>query len=124
MRNLVISAAVFVGFAIAGVTLAQQNGAQKAPSDASATNQVSEKAKLRAKVARVRAEVELLQLEHDVDADLLKKLTTDIRNLEMLKDAKAPMEEVAKALNKTVPAPEAPTPQPALPANDSPTTAP
>ena len=87
MRMRIISAAVVLGLGIVGITLARQTGEARG----------DDKAKLRTQVARLRAEVELRQIEHDVDADILKKLMTDMRNLEGLESLKAPVEEQLKS---------------------------
>ncbi len=88
MRMRIISATIILGLGIVGITLAQQAGEERR----------SEKAKLRSQVARLRAEVELRQIEHDVDADILKKLMTDLRNLGGLEALKAPVEEQLKSV--------------------------
>jgi hypothetical protein len=94
MKMWIISASVVLGLGIVGAAVAQQTGEGRG----------DDKAKLRAQVARLRAEVELRQIEHDVDADILKKLMTDIRNLEGLESLQAPIAEQLKS----VPAPKAP----------------
>jgi hypothetical protein len=95
MRMRIVSAAVVLGLGIVGITLAQQGGQQ--PKD-----RASEKAKLGAQVAKLRAEVEVLQLEHDVDADILRKLMTDVKNLDGMEALKGPMKEQLKALKETM----------------------
>ena len=87
MRMRIIAVAVVVGLGIVGISLAQQAGEGRG----------NDRAKLRAQVARLRAEVELRQMEHDVDADMLKRLMTDMRNLEGLASLKGPAEELLKS---------------------------
>lgn len=91
MRKRIISAAVVLGLGIVGITVAQQTSDLR-------KDGASEKAKLRVQVAKLRAEVEALQLEHDVDADFFKKLMTDVKNLDGMEALKGPMKEQLKAL--------------------------
>ena len=88
MRMRIISAAVVLGMGIVGITLAQQKGEEGG----------NGKARLRAQVAKLRADVELRQLEHEVEADILKKLMTDMKNLDGMEALKGPMEAQLKAL--------------------------
>lgn len=81
MRMLSAAAVTAVGLGLVGITLAQPSGGQ--------TRDQDDKVTLRGQVARLRAEVELLQTEHDVDRDLLKKLMHDVKNLEGLASVKA-----------------------------------
>jgi hypothetical protein len=76
-----------------GITLAQQSGEQ-------ARRQAVDRTKLRAESAKLRAEVEVLQLEHDADADILKKLMVDLKNLDGIEAAKGPFKEQVEALLK------------------------
>jgi hypothetical protein len=63
MRTRMITAAVvLLGLGIAGITLAQQPGAEPKP-------QAADKAALRAQVVKLRVEIELLQLDHDADRE-------------------------------------------------------
>jgi hypothetical protein len=75
MRKRIISAAVVLGLGIGGISLAQQAGQQ--PKD-----QVSERAKLRAQVAKLQAEVELLDLEHQADKDVVVSVLKEERDFE------------------------------------------
>lgn len=93
MRMRIISAAVVLGLGIVGITLAQSGGG---PSKQPAID----RAKLRPQVAKLRAEVEILQLEHEADAEILKKLMADIKNLDSLEAAKGSMKDQMEALLK------------------------
>lgn len=74
MRMRIISVAVVVlGLGIVGIALAQQAG-QRPRSPA------GEKERLRAQVARLQAEAEFQQMDHDVDTAFLKTLLTNIKN--------------------------------------------
>ena len=90
MRMRIIAAVTVVGLGIVGITLAQQSGEDSR----------KDKSKLRAQVARLRAEVEVLQLEHDADSDILKKLMTDVRNVDCIEAVKGPIKEQMEALLK------------------------
>jgi hypothetical protein len=93
MRMRIISAAVVMGLGLVGITLAQQTG--KPTKD-----QTSAKANLRAQVAKLRAEVELLQLEHEVDRDSLKELMVDLKRVDTLEAGKGPMKAEMEAFLK------------------------
>jgi len=93
MKVLTISAALVLGLGLAGITLAQQ-GAGGEPRNGRAT--------VRHRVANLRAEVELLQLEHDVDIDLLKKGVTEVKNLEGVELVRGPMKREMDDLKKRV----------------------
>jgi hypothetical protein len=67
-----------------------------------ATESAPDRAKLRSQVARHSAEVELLQLEHDADAQLLKQLIVDMRKFDGLEAAKGPMKGQMKTLTDTL----------------------
>ena len=60
MRTRIIAAVVVLGLGIVGITLAQQPKPQAA-----------DKAALRARVVKLRVEIERLQLDHDADRDNL-----------------------------------------------------
>jgi hypothetical protein len=75
MRIRIISSVVILGLGIAGVTLAQQEGERSKP-------QAGGKAKLRARMVALRADVELLQLDHEADKALLLEATKGMRKLE------------------------------------------
>jgi hypothetical protein len=62
MRAMIIVAVV--GLGIVGIAFAQQPGAQSKPL-------VGDKSALRAQVVSLRAEIEVLQLEHDADREIL-----------------------------------------------------
>jgi hypothetical protein len=94
MRMRIISAVVVAGLGIVGIALAQQ--ADDQPKD-----QAGERAILRAQVAKLRAEVELQQLEHEVDVDILRKLMTDMRNLDAIAALKGPLEAELKSFKDT-----------------------
>jgi hypothetical protein len=68
MRMRIISSAVVLGLGIVGITLAQQSGQQS-----------NTKATWRAQAAKLRAEVELLQLEQEVDEEYLKTAMGQMR---------------------------------------------
>jgi hypothetical protein len=90
MRMRIIAAVTVVGLGIVGITLAQQSGEDSR----------KDKSKLRAQLARLRAEVEVLQVEHDADSDILKKLMTDVRNVDCIEAVKGPIKEQMEALLK------------------------
>lgn len=90
MRMRIISAVAVVCLGVVGIGLAQPPGEGRG----------DDRAKLRTRVAELRAEIELLQLEHDVEVDLLKKLMTDMKNLDMLAASKGAMKEQLEALAK------------------------
>lgn len=95
MRMLSTAAVTVVGLGLVGIALAQPPGGR--------SKEQGEKATLRGQVARLRAEVELLQTEHDVDRDLLKKLMTDVKNLEGLASVKASAEPQLKSMPAQAP---------------------
>jgi len=73
MRTQVISVMVIVaGFAAATMVVAQP----------ASTAQTRDTAKQESGLAKLRAEIELLQLEHDVDAAHLRKLLTDVQSFD------------------------------------------
>jgi hypothetical protein len=93
MRMRPIAAAVVLGLGIVGIALAQQ--ANQQPGQPAAT-----RAKLRSRIVKLRAELDLLQLEHDTDrADLLDDMRTQrqkdnlltLDSLETLATAREPM---------------------------------
>ncbi len=90
MRMRIISAVAVLGLGIVGISLAQPPGEGRG----------NEGAKLRSQVARLRAEVELLELEHAVDIDIVKKLMTDVKNLDMMTASKGAIKEQLEALAK------------------------
>ena len=75
MRKRIISAAVVLALGIVGIALAQQPGPQ--PKD-----HASERAKLRAQVAKLRADVELLDLEHEADKAVVVSVLREERDYE------------------------------------------
>ncbi len=75
MRMRTMLAAVVFGLGIVGIALAQQAGPQ--PKDHS-----SERAKLRGQVARLRADVELLDLEHEADKAVVVSVLKEERDSE------------------------------------------
>jgi hypothetical protein len=82
MRTRIAMAAFLLALGFASITAARQgaDGARpQVPADS--------KAALRPKLARLRAEVELLQIEHEVEVAILKDLIKDLKGLEMLKNA-------------------------------------
>jgi hypothetical protein len=91
MRMRIITTAVVLCLGIVGITLAQQSGEQT-------RRQAVDRTKLRAQVAKLRAEVEVRQLEHDADSDLLKKLMVDMKNLDSMEAFKGLMKELVEAL--------------------------
>ena len=94
MKIRIVSAAVVLGLGLAGITLAQQGDAGGPRGDG---------ARQRSQLAKLRAEVELLELEHRVDANHLEKLTSDVRNLDDLEAAQGPLTEQLEALKKQNP---------------------
>jgi hypothetical protein len=82
MRIKITLAAVLLALGFATITTARQ-GAEGARNPAPGES----KASLRPKLARLRAEVELMQLEHEADVSILKDLVKDLKNLEMMKNA-------------------------------------
>jgi hypothetical protein len=95
MRMRIISAGIVLGLGIVGITLAQQSGEQP-------KERRTDRAKLRVQVAKLRAEVEVLQLEHDADSDFLKKLMIDMKNFDTMEAAKGPMKEQVEALKASM----------------------
>jgi hypothetical protein len=102
MRTRIISTTVVLALGLLGVTVAQQ-GDREEPR--------TEREEQRSQVAKLRAEVELLELEHKVNAGILTKLMTDIRNWDSMEAVKGPMQEQLKALKQRVPAPPTVFPQ-------------
>lgn len=109
MRMRIIAAAVVLGLGIVGITLAQQQQAGQQPKD-----QAGDRAKLRAQVARIRAEVEVLELEHGVDAEILRECLKALKRSEFMASMKGPIKEYAKTVvegsktetsRKTIPPP-------------------
>jgi hypothetical protein len=74
MRMRIISAAVVLGLGLGlvGITLARQTGAGRR----------DDKAELRTQVVKLRVEIELLQIEHEVDGEHLKAVMAEMRTLE------------------------------------------
>jgi hypothetical protein len=93
MRMRIITAAVVVGLGLVGITLAQESGKPT-------KLQTSDKANLRAQVAKLRAEIELLQLEHEVDRDSLKELMVDLKRIDTLEAGKGAMKAEMEAFLK------------------------
>src|SRR5262249_28273766 len=60
---------------VVGIALAQQTGEQR-------KQQVNDEARLRAEVVKVRVEIELLQLEHEVELGHVKSAMAELKNLE------------------------------------------
>jgi hypothetical protein len=82
MRIKITLAAALLALGFATITAARQGPEvrkDQAPADS--------KAALRPKLARLRAEVELMQLEHEADVSILKDLVKDLKNLELMKNA-------------------------------------
>jgi hypothetical protein len=98
----IIAATVVLGLGLLGITLAQQGDREEPRTD---------REEQRSQLAQLRAEVELLDLEHQVNAEILKKVMTDIRNWDWLEAAKGPLKEQMKALVPQAPAPAAELPQ-------------
>jgi hypothetical protein len=78
-RTIVESVGILALLAVGAATLSRAQVEAKSPA--------ADKVKLRSQVAALRAEVELLELEHEVEVDRLKKLMTDVRNLEDMEAA-------------------------------------
>lgn len=80
MRKRILALGVVVGLGAVTIALAQQSGpSQQVPAGRDA---------LRAQVAKLRAEVELLQLEHDADVGILKPLTVDMRSIGAMEEGR------------------------------------
>jgi hypothetical protein len=87
MRTQVISAVVIIaGFATATMVVAQPGPTAKA----------LDTAKPESELAKLRAEIELLQLEHDVAAAHLRKLLTDVQSFDDVAAIAHAMYEAAK----------------------------
>ena len=103
MRMRIISAAVVLGLGLVGIALAQQGKEQTKP-------QAIDRAKLRAQVATLRAEVEVLALEHDVDFNLLKQFMENVKECDIMGTVNVPgqgmSEETAKAARPLLERPE------------------
>ncbi|MHB1559734.1 MAG: hypothetical protein ACYC61_19980 [Isosphaeraceae bacterium] len=88
----IIAAAVVLGLGIVGIALAQQQAGQQ-PKE-----QGGDRAKLRAEVARLRAEVEVRELEHDVDADVLREGLKELKQAEFMASMNGPIKEYMKTV--------------------------
>jgi hypothetical protein len=77
MRMRIISTAIVLAVGIVGITLAQQTGQR--PNDRN-----SERAKLRAQVVKLRVDIELLQLDHDAERDILLACLTQVKQPDFL----------------------------------------
>jgi hypothetical protein len=77
MRKRIISAAVVLGLGIAGITLAQQDGDRRG-------QPAVDKAKLRSQVVKLRVEIEMLQLDHDADREIIVAWMKNVREAERL----------------------------------------
>jgi hypothetical protein len=77
MRVRIIAATVVLSLGIVGITMAQHKGEQ--PKD-----QAGERAKLRARVVKLRVDIELLELEHDVDRDDLLACMKNMKQAEFM----------------------------------------
>ncbi len=87
MRTQVISAVVIIaGFATATMVVAQPGPTAKA----------LDTAKPASELAKLRAEIELLQLEHDVAAAHLRKLLTDLQSFDEVSAARHASYEAAQ----------------------------
>lgn len=91
MRLRIISAAVVIGLGVVGIALAQQG--DKQPNE-----RPINKANLRAQVAKLRAEVDIRQLEHDADSEFLKKMMIEMKDHESMEAAKGPAKEQMEAV--------------------------
>ncbi len=81
-----------------GAAMARQDvGSPKA-----AVQRAADSADLKVKVGRLRADVEILQIEHEIDAKLLKALIEDVKNLEILESSKGLAETALGELQKQV----------------------
>jgi hypothetical protein len=77
MRKRIILATVVLGSALVGIALAQQDGnAHKQPAP--------DKAKLRAQLVNLRVEIELLQLDHDADREIIVAWMKSMRQAESM----------------------------------------
>jgi hypothetical protein len=77
MRKRIISAAVVLGLGFMGVTLAQQTG-QRPQGDE------GERPKLRARVVKLRVEIELLELGHATDREYLLDLMRTAKKTDII----------------------------------------
>jgi hypothetical protein len=91
MRLRIISAAVVIGLGVVGIALAQQG--DKQPNEPPIN-----KAKRRTQVAKLRAEVDVLQLEHDANSEVLKKMMIEMKDHESMEAAKGPAKEQMEAV--------------------------
>jgi hypothetical protein len=91
MRKRIIPAAVVLGLGIVGIALAQQAGQQP-------ENREDVRAKQRAQVARLRAEVELLELEHEADRAALSDELQNERKAERIADDDGKVREIASEM--------------------------
>jgi len=98
-KRSVLAIAMLAGLGMAAtITLAQPAPGDRLPP--------REKRTLRAELAKLRAEVELLQLEHESDVDFLKKLMEEMKNSEAMESvkgsAKSRLAEFGASLGKKV----------------------
>lgn len=109
---------IMVGLTAATMTWGQAT----TPASGGGSGLSLEKGKQRTQVARLRAEVELLQIEHDVDAEHIKETMTALKNLDGMAALQGPAMEQIKALRSgtkgQAPVPGADSPLAALQPED------
>ena len=93
MKPQILSATVVIGLGLVGIALAQQ-----APDGAAR----DARARRRGQIARLQARVELLEMEHKVDADLLEKLMSDVKNMDGLEAMKDQLPGIIGALGQVL----------------------
>jgi hypothetical protein len=90
--------AFIVCMGIVTMTLGQGQSRKEASEPAAAT--LTARAKLLAQVAELRAELEVLQVEHEVDRELLRATLKDQRNMEILEANQGNMDEMVVRAKK------------------------
>jgi hypothetical protein len=105
MRSRITLAAVVLGLAVAGVTLARQQpgdslrgrGQGNGPVPAALENA----SQLRVQVAELRAEVELGEIQHDVDKAMLTEMMKEVEQAQW-KEASKPIQQADSNGGRTV----------------------
>ncbi len=99
MRSRSTLAAVVLGLAVAGVTMAQQQPGDSSPGRGQGNGPVPaalENARqLRAQVAELRAEVELGEIQHDVDKAMLSEMMKEVEQARW-KEASKPSQQAIR----------------------------
>ncbi|MDR3622401.1 MAG: hypothetical protein P4L85_23830 [Paludisphaera borealis] len=115
MRIRILSAAACLSLVLLGAGLAQQVGPgpvtktedrpnadppSSDPARKPTPDDAPQLASLRSQLVRLRAEVELLELEHEADVDHLKAIATDVRNSNDLEKLKSIMSSFVPEFEK------------------------